>query len=145
MTFDGKKNQNMTYQIEEIQGIGPAYGEQLAKAGIETTQDLLQMCGSASGREEIHKTTGLSTEQLLSFANMATLMRIKGVGKQFAELLYESGVDTVKELASREAEPLTARMETLNAEKSLTKGLPAVSQVADWIEEAKSTDPIISE
>lgn len=34
----------MAYKITEIEGIGPKYGETLGKAGINTTDDLLDNC-----------------------------------------------------------------------------------------------------
>jgi len=41
----------MGYKIEEIEGIGPAYGEKLASADISTTDDLLKLCCDAKGRK----------------------------------------------------------------------------------------------
>ena len=53
----------MSYKIEEIEGIGPAYGEKLTAAGIKTTDDLLTNCGSESGRKKTATSTGLSEGQ----------------------------------------------------------------------------------
>ena len=39
----------MSYKIDEIEGIGPAYGAKLTDAGIATTGDLLERCGAAAG------------------------------------------------------------------------------------------------
>jgi len=55
----------MTYKIEEIEGIGPAYAEKLSAADIASTDDLLERCGSSKGRDEVAEATGLSTKQLL--------------------------------------------------------------------------------
>ena len=43
----------------------------------------------------------LSDKQVLRFANMVDLYRIKGVGSEYAELLEAAGVDTVPALARR--------------------------------------------
>ena len=88
-------------KISEIEGIGPSYAEKLTAADISTTEKLLKVCGSKKGRAEIAMKTGISESNLLKWSNMADLMRIKGVGKQFAELLEAAGVDTVKELRTR--------------------------------------------
>lgn len=47
-------------------------------------------------------------------------------------------VDTVPELAQRNAENLHKTMEEKNEASSLTRRLPRVGQVSDWIEEAKT-------
>jgi len=134
----------VNYKVEEVEGIGPQYGAKLVEAGIDDTAKLLEQCGSRKGREEIAEKTGLSTKQLLQWANQADLMRLNGIGKQFSELLEAAGVDTVKELACRNAANLAKAMADTNAEKKLAKSSPAESEVAKWIEEAKNTEPCIS-
>ena len=134
----------MAYKIEEIEGIGPAYGEKLAGAGIETTDDFLKLCCDKAGRAKTAEQTGLSETLLLKWANMADLMRISGVGGEYAELLEGAGVDTVKELRNRNAENLAATMSEVNEEKKLTRNVPSAGQVEKWVEQAKSLDPLIT-
>lgn len=134
----------MKYEIETIEGIGPTYGEKLKAVGIGDTEILLQRCGSRNGRAEIAKETGLSETLVLKWANMADLMRISGIGEEYSELLEAAGVDTVKELQHRNAENLTAKMAEVNEQKKLTRAVPAAAQVAKWVEQAKSLNPMIS-
>ncbi len=134
----------MGYRIDEIEGIGPAFKEKLTATGIATTDDLLSQCASAKGRTEVSGKTGLTTSQLLNWADMADLMRISGVGRQFGELLKASGVDTVKELRTHRADNLTVKLAEVNGEKNLAKAVPTETQVQDWIEKAKVTEPMIS-
>ena len=131
----------MSYPIEDIEGIGPAYGEKLKAAGINTTDDLLGACCGKQGRGSAAEKTGLSPSLILKWTNMADMMRISGIGPQFAELLEASGVDTVKELAQRNAENLAKAMAEKNEEKNLTNAVPAASVIAGWIEAAKTTEP----
>ena len=134
----------MAYKIDEIEGIGPAYAEKLGAAGIGSTDDLLDRCGSAKGRGEVAEATGLSTKQLLKWANMADLMRISGVGEEYSELLEAAGVDTVKELKHRNADNLAEKMQEVNETKKLTRQVPSASQVGKWVEQAGSLEPKIS-
>jgi len=134
----------MSYTIDEIQGIGPAFKEKLTAADIKTTEALLKECGTKPGRKAMAEKSGCTESQLLVWTNMADMMRINGVGGQFAELLKGTGVDTVKELATRNAENLTSAVETLNNEKNLAKTSPSLSMITKWIEEAKTMTPAIS-
>ena len=134
----------MNYKIEEIEGIGPAYGEKLTAAGINDTEGLLKHCCDKGGRKKTAESTGISESVLLKWANMADLMRINGVGKQFAELLEASGVDTVKELATRRADNLSAKMGEVNGEKKLAKSSPSESMCEEWIGQAKAAEPLIT-
>ena len=134
----------MSYKIDEIEGIGPAYSAKLQEAGIKTTDDLLDSCGSDKGRKDTAEKTGLSASQLLKWANMADLMRISGVGEEYSELLEAAGVDTVKELKHRNAANLAAKMAEVNEAKNLTRRAPSQSEVEKWVEQAKGMEPRIS-
>jgi predicted flap endonuclease-1-like 5' DNA nuclease len=125
------------YKIEEIEGIGPVMGDKLREAGINNTDKLLEGSRTKKQRADLADSTGISEKLILRFANMADLFRITGVGQEFAELLEAAGVDTVPELAQRNAENLTAKMEEVNNEKQLTRRTPSLKEVEKWVAEAK--------
>ena len=100
----------MGYRIDEIEGIGPAFQQKLERVEIKTTEDLLDKCCNEPGRKQVSVQTGLSESQLLKWANLADLMRISGIGTQYAELLESAGVDTVSELRNRNPENLAAKL-----------------------------------
>lgn len=130
--------------IVDIEGIGPAYAEKLKEAGIKTVEGLLEAGKSKKGRQTLAETTGIDEKRILTWVNHADLFRIKGVASQFAELLEAAGVDTVKELRNRNAENLQAKMEEVNAEKKLTRVVPSLKQVTDFIEQAKGLEPMVT-
>lgn len=132
------------YKVEEIEGIGPAYAKKLAAVGIETTDHLLDQCGSASARAATADKAGITAKLLLKWANMADLMRVSGVAGENAELLEAAGVDTVKELKMRKADNLAAKMAEVNAEKKLTRRVATAKQVEKWVEQAKTLEPRIT-
>ena len=134
----------MAYKIDEIEGIGPAYAAKLKDAGLETTDDFLKMCCDAKGRDAAAEKTGISEKLILSWANMADLMRVNGVGRQYAEVLHAAGVDTIKELRTRNAENLAAKMKEVNDEKNLANACPSASVVQDWIDKAATMEPLIT-
>lgn len=134
----------MSYSIQEIEGIGPAYGNKLRKAGIRTTREFLKYCCDAKGRKQAAKDTGLGTKLLLEWANLADLMRITGIGPQYSELLEAAGVDTVKELCKRNAENVAEKMKQANARKRIARTVPSASMVQQWIGKAKKIKPLIT-
>ena len=134
----------MTYKIQEIEGIGPAFEEKLSKAGITTTEELLKQCCAPKGRTSVGASTGISEAMLLKWTNMADLMRVSGVAGEYAELLEASGVDTIKELRTRNAENLAEKMSQTNEVKKLTRQVPAASSIQQWIENAKTIEPAVT-
>lgn len=134
----------MSYKIEEIEGIGPAYAEKLTAANVKTTKQLLNLCCDRKGRVTVAEKTGCSESQLLKWVNMADLMRIKGVASEFSELLEAAGVDTVKELRNRNPGALAAKMKEVNGLRKLTRAVPSEKSVTRWVEEAKTMEPLIT-
>lgn len=131
-------------KIIDIEGIGPAYAKKLASAGVSTTGKLLKIAADASGRKDLAKQADVSTKQVLEWVNRADLMRISGVGTQYSDLLEAAGVDTVVELARRNAENLAAAMADVNAAKRLVRQVPSAAQVKDWVEQAAKLPRVIS-
>lgn len=125
-------------RIDKIEGIGPALREKFMKAGISTCEALLKKGGTKDGRKELEAATGIAEGQLLKFVNHADLMRIKGIGGEYSELLESAGVDTVPELAQRNASSLTAWIIQVNNEKKLVRATPSEKQVQDWITQAQA-------
>jgi len=123
--------------IEDIEGIGAVMGETFRSAGVKYADLLLQNVLTPKQRKELAEKTGLSEARILKFANMADLYRISGVGSEYSELLEAAGVDTMPELAKRNATNLTQAMATVNQEKKLTRQVPTESEVTKWIEQAK--------
>jgi len=133
----------MSKTITDIEGIGPANQKKLAKAGVRSVEGLLKEGATKSGRKKIAEASGIDEKKVLDYVNMADLFRIKGIASQFAELLKAAGVDTVKELRNRKPENLHAKLLETNEAKKLTRVVPGVKQVADFVEQAKSLDPIV--
>src|SRR5690554_1019216 len=134
----------MVYKIDEIEGIGPVYGEKLKTAGIATVDQLLEKCAGKAGRVALANETSIDEKMILKWTNHADLFRIPGVGPQFSELLEASGVDTVKELRNRNAENLYAKIVEVNESKKLVRRLPSQSQITEMIEEAAKLEPLMT-
>ena len=128
----------------DIEGIGEKYAKVLkTKAGIRTTESLLKACATPAGRSQLAGKTGISPKLILEWANLADLMRIKGVGEEYSDLLEEAGVDTVKELKMRNPANLFQALREINHEKNLVRRLPTQRMVESWVQQAKFLPPIL--
>jgi predicted flap endonuclease-1-like 5' DNA nuclease len=121
----------------DVEGIGPVNADKLKRAGVGSTDSLLSMGETPAGRKELAAKSGISEKLILEWVNHVDLFRIKGVAEEYADLLEEAGVDTVVELAQRKAANLLKTMTEVNVKKNLVNKMPALSQVEDWIAQAK--------
>lgn len=134
----------MAYNVIEIEGVGEVYAEKLNAAGVKTTEDILAKCATPKGRDELAEATGISEKLILKWTNHSDLMRIKGIGGQFAELLEAAGVDTVKELKHRVPANLKAKLDETNEAKNLCNRVPALSEVERMVAQAKELEAVIT-
>lgn len=131
-------------KLIKIEGIGPAYEKKLNAAGLFSLQDLLEKGANPKGRKEVAEKTGISEDLILKWANRADLFRINGIGEEYGDLLEAAGVDTVPELAQRKAENLYQKVVEVNEAKKLVRKLPAVSQIKNWIDQAKKLPRLLT-
>lgn len=129
--------------IADIEGISPKNATKLRKAGVRTTEGLIRVASTAKDRKALSAATGLSASQILEWVNRADLMRVKGVGSEYADLLETAGCDTVKELRRRNAANLTEAMVAINEAKRLVRRLPTEAMVQAWIDQAKEMEPAV--
>jgi predicted flap endonuclease-1-like 5' DNA nuclease len=130
-------------KLTDVEGIGPANAEKLKRAGVGSTESLLEMGKTPAGRKDLAQRTNISEKQILEWVNHVDLFRIRGIGEEYADLLEEAGVDTVVELAQRNADNLLAKMMEVNAQKNLVNRMPGKSQVEDWIAQARKLPRVI--
>lgn len=134
----------MPYRIHLIEGVEENEQRRLERIGIRNTDDLLRRCSSPVGRSLVSGETGLSEQLILRWVHLADLLRIGGVGVEYAGLLDAVGVATLVQLRRQNPVTLTDRLRTVNAARRIARALPTQRRVAGWIDQAKSLRPTIS-
>lgn len=131
-------------QIEEVEGIGAVYAEKLGAAGVTSTDDLLEKGAKPSGRDALAEATGISGTLILEWVNHVDLMRIKGVGSEYSDLLEAAGVDSPAELARRNAANLaTTVQEVVAARPGIVRRVPSESELQGWIDQSKDLPKVV--
>ena len=130
--------------IIDVEGIGAVYRKKLVEAGIHTTEKLLEVAGPKAGRAALAEQISVSEAHVLEWVNRADLMRVKGVGEEYSDLLEAAGVDSPLELAHRNAANLAAAIEEYNAEHKLVHRTPSEKEVQNWIDDAKTLEKAVT-
>lgn len=130
-------------RIDEIAGIEPKDATKLRKAGMRTTEAMLRKAATKSGRDALAADMGFESDLILRWAQRADLMRVKGIGSEYALLLEICGVSTIKDLRRRNATALAAKLVDLNGRRAAVKRLPTESMVSGWIEASASVEPLV--
>lgn len=130
--------------VAAVRSLDPTDAEKLAEAGIVKPGSLLERGASRQGRAAISKETGVDESTVLKWINDLDLARIKGVGVIYSDLLENAGVDTVVELAQRNAANLYKKLVEVNEAQELVKDLPSAEEVAEWVAQAKELPRVIT-
>ena len=133
----------MTVSVGGIKGVSADLAAKLQAQGIDNSDELLEKAKTTAARRELAAKLGIDAKAVLELANRADLIRIKGIGGVYSDLLENAGVDTVKELAARVPANLGAKLAEINAEKKLTNRPPTAEMVAEWVDQAKALPKIL--
>jgi predicted flap endonuclease-1-like 5' DNA nuclease len=132
--------------LKDIEGIGEATAKRFAEVGVRSVEALLKAGANAAGRKDLADRAGVSADKVLTWVNHADLFRIRGIAGQYSELLEAAGVDTVIELAKRNAKNLTDALAKANAagRQRIVRAVPSLKRVEGWIEQAKKLTRVVS-
>lgn len=129
--------------LDTVEGIGPTYQEKLAGAGITTTEMLLEKGRTAKGRQEVAAAADIDATYILEWLNRLDMNSIKGIGSEYADLLEAAGVDTVPELAQRNADNLYAKLKEIDEDQRPGASPALCRQVDHWVAQAKALPRIL--
>lgn len=128
----------MAIPIGQLRGMSAELAAKLKERGISNSVQLLEAAQTPAGRQAWAESTGVEPRVILELANRADLSRIWGIAGVFSDLLEHAGVDTVKELATRNPDHLHATLVEVNAEKKLAGRVPSLDMVKDWVAQAQA-------
>ena len=129
--------------IESIGSIESAQARQFRRSGIRTTDAFLRRAATFEGRCDLAARVSLTEPRILELALQIDLMRIKGLGTRYGEMLNAAGVFTVHELRSRNPETLLAMIVQINDRRRLVRRLPTLDRVAEWVAEAQILQSLV--
>ena len=123
--------------IDSINGMTHTEATKLRRARVRTTVTFLQIASTRSGRALLTKETGITSPKLLHWAKRAELMKIKTLGRDYADLLEAVGVESVADLKRRNPESLHEMMHNANQAKKIVDRMPSLKRVTNWIDDSK--------
>ncbi len=123
------------HPVEDVEGIGTVYAQKLASQGIETTG---RLCYESSAK--LSKAIDVPMKTIETWQSMAQLMKVTGIGPQYAEALARAGIGGIDELKRRSAGRLADQVNEYLAGLQTTVVGNKITErrVAGWQAAAKS-------
>jgi predicted flap endonuclease-1-like 5' DNA nuclease len=129
--------------VKTIEGIGSWRGRLLNSMEVRTVDDLLRVGATKEGRQRIARRLSVGYAMVLSWVHRGDLLRVRGVGKQYSELLESAGVSSVADLSARNARLLWQTLRGVNREKRLVRRVPPRKTIEMWVCNAKKLEPLV--
>lgn len=130
-------------KLIELNGIDLKAASRLSAMGIDSAETLLKLGDTPQARTQLARKTMISSRRLLNWVQLADLLRINGIGCDYAVLLNQVGVKTVNELGQSEAQSLRIRLDQGNRRHRTVKRVPAVSRITTWINRAQELHTLV--
>ena len=131
--------------IDAVGGIGLSHARRFRRSGIRTTDALLRRAATLEGRAALAERLSVNERELLELVLRIDLMRIKGLGTRYVDLLSAAGVSTAQELSTRDPDTLFAMMVQVNGRQRMVRRLPNLERVKAWVAEARTFQPLVEQ
>lgn len=126
------------YAIENLLGIGPVYGKKLREAGVTSTTKLVEATRTRYKRQALASKADIPYKLVLAWAQKVALMELPGIGPRQGNLLAAVGVESIQELARRDAANLHERLAVANTFKpKFVDNTPSLAMVEKWVKAAR--------
>ena len=144
VTVKVRKERGQTEQdIETIEGIGSARGRMMRNVGIRTVDDLLRVGATRMKRQRLANEFGVSYQTVNKWVCRGDLLRVRGIGRQYSELLEDAGVSSVTDLSMRNPRYLWQNFKAVNRNRRVVRRIPPFKTIENWVYRAKFLEPKI--
>lgn len=137
LTYIDSRNHEKGYLLDEVESINYYYKKKLAKRGIFNTLDLLERCSNDYQITRFAKMTGLSRRLLRKWVRLANIMRVKGIGEEYAKLLITLGYDNLDGLSAEKSKILYQKIRNYDKIKEKIKRFPSEREIKLWVKNAQ--------
>jgi hypothetical protein len=136
-------SKKMEKDVETIEGIGPTYGGKLRNVGIASINDLLKAGSTRNERSALANKIDVASTTILKWISRADFFRIRGVGKQYSDLIVATGINNVVDLSRSNPKNLYAKLKETDRKMNLVKRPPSFNTVKRWISHAEKLQQIV--
>ena len=124
--------------LSTLKGVSADEVKAFKKAGITNNEQLLAKAKTSADVSKLAKSVGLAPSRVKEAVNRADLVRLEGMGPATANLFENAGVNSVKELATRNPASLFKTLaDYAKKNPALNVREPSASQVLDLVSKAK--------
>lgn len=127
----------MAVVVARLHGVERNLESKLKTKGVKNSEDLLARCKTPADMQTFAQEVDLDLETLNRLVHRAHLVRVRGIGQAYTELLEAAGVKTLGDLAVKEPDELRTQFAQINREQKIVGRVPTLAMVNGWVTKAQ--------
>jgi predicted flap endonuclease-1-like 5' DNA nuclease len=134
----GKEGREELAKLTDLHGIDQALLERLGDMGICSLDALRRNGANGAGSLRVSLYAGVEKKRIEKLVTQADLMRLRGIGAEYARRLMAAGVHSVEDLSRRDPEALADDLLESEVIQGGAGTSPSAKRVATWVRQAQS-------
>ncbi len=122
------------FQISHLVGMVDKNVKALSSHGITSVAELREATSSKKTRESLADELQLEDFVVNKWARMADLLSLDNMTPEMAEFLVYAGINSSKDLATRNPESVAHKLQNLNEKESRIDATPTRQQLEAWVD-----------
>lgn len=122
------------FAIGDLPNMDKKQLKQLRQHNIQSVAQLRQATSSKKAREDLADAMQLEDFVVNKWARMSDFLQLEGMTPDIAEFLVFAGITSTKDLASRNAESVAHKLQSLNEKESRVQSTPTRQQLQTWVD-----------
>ena len=131
------------FKLKDFMTANQEYAKKLAKIGLKTASQILEVGKTKKERETLAKKSGMPVDAVLKFVKLANLARCPGHMKKRASLYYEAGLDTFDKIAELDPETMIKFVNDFIKKTGFDGSAPILADARSSVENSKRIPRII--
>ncbi len=121
------------FQISHLVGMVDKNVKALSNHGITSVTELREATATKKAREQLADDLQLEDFVVNKWARMADFLSLDNMTPETAEFLVFAGINSTKDLASRNPESVAHKLQNLNEKESRIEATPSRQQIESWV------------
>jgi len=131
------------FKLKDFMTANQEYAKKLAKIGIKTASQILEVGKTIKEREILASKSGVPVDAVLEFVKLANLARCPGHMKKRACLYYKAGLDTFDKIAEQDPEAMIKFLNDFIKRTGFNGSPPILADARSSVENSKRIPRII--
>jgi len=141
--IENRRSKRPSLLLKEIEGIKSEHIGALERIGISNITQLINAGKTHNSRLALSGETGIPFDVIEELVRLADLCRISDIKGMRVRLLFDTGFDTIEQIAAQDPIEMRAQIILINQREKIAARHPTLTETKFWVEQAKKLPKLV--